>query len=29
MAPGKQTGVRTGDAARPGSPAKRWKPAIT
>ena len=29
MAPGKQTGVRTGDATRPRSPVKRWKPAIT
>ena len=29
MAPGKQTGVRTGDATRLDSPVKRWKPAIT
>jgi len=28
MAPGKQTGARTGDATRLGSPVKRWKPAI-
>jgi hypothetical protein len=29
MAPGKQTGVRTADAARLSSPVNRWKPAIT
>jgi hypothetical protein len=29
MAPGKQTGARTGDATRLGSPVERWKPAIT
>jgi hypothetical protein len=29
MAPGKQTGVRAGDAARLGSTVKRWTPAIT
>ena len=29
MAPGKQTGVRSGDAIRLGSPVQRWKPAIT
>jgi hypothetical protein len=29
MGPGKQTGVRIGDATRLGSPVKRWKPAIT
>ena len=29
MAPGKQTGARTGAATRLGPPVKRWKPAIT
>jgi hypothetical protein len=29
MAPGKQTGARTGAATRLSSPVKQWKPAIT